>query len=29
MFGNCAQDLIDEWEKIEGDDVKIHDKIQR
>ncbi|KXN68196.1 cytochrome P450 [Conidiobolus coronatus NRRL 28638] len=29
LFGNCAQDLIDEYEKMAGKDVKIHDKIQR
>ncbi|KXN66445.1 cytochrome P450 [Conidiobolus coronatus NRRL 28638] len=29
LFGNCIKDLIDEWEKMDGNEVKIIDKIQR
>ncbi|KXN64685.1 cytochrome P450 [Conidiobolus coronatus NRRL 28638] len=29
LFGTCAQDLIDEWEKMDGKELKVHDKIQR
>ncbi|KXN65080.1 cytochrome P450 [Conidiobolus coronatus NRRL 28638] len=29
IFGKCVQDLIDEWEKMDGKEFKIHDKIQR
>ncbi|KXN66523.1 cytochrome P450 [Conidiobolus coronatus NRRL 28638] len=29
LFGNFAQDLIDEWGKVEGKEVKVQDKVQR
>ncbi|KXN65195.1 cytochrome P450, partial [Conidiobolus coronatus NRRL 28638] len=29
LFGNCVKDLIEEWDKEEGTEVKISDKIQR
>ncbi|KXN66521.1 hypothetical protein CONCODRAFT_126715 [Conidiobolus coronatus NRRL 28638] len=29
LFGSCAQDVIDEWTKEDGKDVKVGDLIQR